>query len=226
MRLSRSRDADSLKSAQIMREWVDETRPLLPPGLEFHVYDERWEYIEDRINLLLKNGAGGLILVILILYFFLNAPAARWVAIGIPTSFMAALGVLYVYGGSINMISLFGLILALGLIVDDAIVVGEDTLTHLQQGESAQRAALGGARRMFWPVVASSTTTIAAFLPLGMMGGAMGKISFDIPFVMICVILASLLECFLVMPGHLHHLSLIHISEPTRLGMISYAVFC
>jgi len=203
MRLSRSRDADSLKSAQIMRDWVDETRPLLPPGLEFHVYDERWEYIEDRINLLLKNGAGGLILVILILYFFLNAPAARWVAIGIPTSFMAALGVLYVYGGSINMISLFGLIMTLGIIVDDAIVVGEDAVTHFEKGDTPLEAVQRGAQRMLAPVLSSSLTTIAAFMPLLLVGGIIGIILRTLPIVVICVILASLVEAFLVLPGHL-----------------------
>ena len=108
-----------------MREWVEQTRPLLPTGFELNVYDERWGYIKDRINLLLKNGATGLVLVILILYLFLNVPAASWVTVGIPTSFMAALGALYVYGGSINMISLFGLIMTLGIIVDDAIVSGK-----------------------------------------------------------------------------------------------------
>ncbi|MEE3287487.1 MAG: efflux RND transporter permease subunit, partial [Pseudomonadota bacterium] len=203
MRLSRSRDTDSLKSAQIMREWVDETRPLLPPGLEFHVYDERWEYIEDRINLLLKNGVGGLVLVILILYFFLNAPAARWVAIGIPTSFMAALGVLYVYGGSINMISLFGLIMTLGIIVDDAIVVGEDAVTHFEKGDSPLDSVQQGAQRMLAPVLSSSLTTIAAFMPLLLVGGIIGIILRTLPIVVICVILASLVEAFLVLPGHL-----------------------
>ncbi|MGA1696415.1 MAG: efflux RND transporter permease subunit, partial [Arenicellales bacterium] len=107
MRLSRTKDADSLKSAKVLREWVEETRPSLPPGIGLHIYDERWEYIQDRIQLLLKNGLSGLVLVILILYFFLNAPAAGWVTVGIPTSFLAALGVLYLNGGSINMISLF-----------------------------------------------------------------------------------------------------------------------
>ena len=92
MRLSRTRGADSLESAQILRRWVEETRPGLPPGIGLHIYDERWEYIQDRIQLLLKNGLSGLVLVILILYFFLNAPAAGWVTIGIPTSFLAALG--------------------------------------------------------------------------------------------------------------------------------------
>jgi len=203
MRLSRSKDADSLKSARIMREWVEQTRPLLPTGFELNVYDERWGYIKDRINLLLKNGATGLVLVILILYLFLNVPAASWVTVGIPTSFMAALGALYVYGGSINMISLFGLIMTLGIIVDDAIVVGEDAVTHFERGDSPLTSVQKGAQRMLAPVLASSLTTIAAFMPLLLVGGIIGIILRTLPMVVICVILASLIEAFLVLPGHL-----------------------
>ncbi len=203
MRLSRSKDADSLKSARIMREWVEQTRPLLPTGFELNVYDERWGYIKDRINLLLKNGATGLVLVILILYLFLNVPAASWITVGIPTSFMAALGALYVYGGSINMISLFGLIMTLGIIVDDAIVVGEDAVTHFERGDSPLTSVQKGAQRMLAPVLASSLTTIAAFMPLLLVGGIIGIILRTLPVVVICVILASLIEAFLVLPGHL-----------------------
>ena len=205
LQVLRAERDDSLVSAEIMQAWIEEVQPTLPDGMHMHVYFETWKHLQDRIETLMWNGITGLILVIATLFYFLNARVAWWVTIGIPVSFLATLGVLLFMGGTINMISLFGLILALGIIVDDAIVVGEDTLTHLQQGESPLRAAIGGARRMFWPVIASSTTTIAAFLPLAMMSGAMGKIAFDIPFVMICVIIASLIECFLILPGHLHH---------------------
>ena len=203
LRLSRSKEADSLDSAEILENWVRDTRPQLPPGVELHLYDERWEYIRDRINLLLKNGITGLVLVILILFLFLNAPAAGWVTVGIPTSFLAALGILYFYGGSINMISLFGLIMTLGIIVDDAIVVGEDAVTHFEGGATPLDSVVKGARRMLAPVMSSSLTTIAAFLPLLLIGGIIGIILRVIPIVVICVILASLIESFLVLPGHL-----------------------
>lgn len=205
LQVMRGEDGDILELAKRVHEWGKTFEQQLPQGVTMTFYFEAWKLVQERISTLFWNGITGLLLVVMTLYFFLNARVAWWVTMGIPVSFLATLGFVWLLGGTINMISLFGLILALGLIVDDAIVVGEDTLTHLQQGESARRSALGGARRMFWPVVASSTTTIAAFLPLGMMGGAMGKIAFDIPFVMICVIIASLLECFLVLPGHLHH---------------------
>ncbi len=206
MRLMRAEQADSLKSAEIMIEWMDEvTRETLPPGVEIHRFDESWSLIRERLTLLIHNGAGGLLLVVGILFLFLNGRVAFWVAVGIPTSFLATLAILYAIGGSVNMVSLFALIMALGIIVDDAIVVGEDALTHYQGGEGALNAAVGGARRMFYPVLSSSLTTIAAFLPLMLIGGQMGKILIDIPIIIICVLIASLIECFLVLPGHLQH---------------------
>ena len=203
--LRRNENGDSLEAAKILQNWIDKTRPQLPPNIEIQVFNERWQLIKQRIMLLLKNGAGGLVLVLLILYLFLSARVAFWVAVGIPVSFMATLAVLYLVGGSINMISLFALIMALGIIVDDAIVVGEDAQAHFDMGEDPLMASEGGARRMLAPVLASSLTTIAAFLPLMMIGGRMGSIMVAIPMVIVCVIVASLIESFLILPGHLRH---------------------
>lgn len=203
--LKRTETEDSLKSADIMNRWLAKTVDTLPQGAEILTYNERWTLVRDRIDLLIVNGISGLILVVAILFLFLNGRVAFWVTMGIPVSFLATLAVLYLIGGSINMISLFGLIMALGIIVDDAIVVGEDTLAHAQRGESARRAAVGGATRMLAPVTASSLTTIAAFIPLMLVGGTIGNILIDIPIVVICVILASLVESFIVLPGHLYH---------------------
>ncbi len=203
--LRRNETGDSLESAEILRQWLERTRPRLPPNIEIQVFNERWQLIKERIMLLVKNGAGGLLLLLFILYLFLSARVAFWVAVGIPVSFMATLAVLYLVGGSINMISLFALIMALGIIVDDAIVVGEDAQAHFEKGEDPLMASEGGARRMLAPVMASSLTTIAAFLPLMLVGGTMGSIMAAIPIVIICVIIASLIESFLILPGHLRH---------------------
>ncbi len=205
MKVLRTENADTLKSANILHQWLDATTPQLAQGTELHAFNETYVLVEERIDLLLKNGLGGLILVIGILFIFLNGRVAFWVACGIPISFMGTLAVLYMVGGSINMVSLFALIMALGIIVDDAIVVGEDALTHYITGESSLQAAEGGARRMFIPVVSSSLTTIAAFLPLMMVSGIIGNILGAIPLVIICVIFASLIESFLILPGHLRH---------------------
>lgn len=201
--LRRNESGDSLKSAEILQQWLEETKPTLPPNIQIKVFNERWQSIKDRIMLLLKNGAGGLVLVLIILFLFLSSRVAFWVAVGIPVSFMATLAVLYAVGGTINMISLFALIMALGIIVDDAIVVGEDAQAHFDMGEAPLLASEGGARRMLAPVMASSLTTIAAFLPLMLIGGRMGNIMVAIPIVIISVIIASLIESFYILPGHL-----------------------
>jgi multidrug efflux pump subunit AcrB len=201
--LQRSENGHSLQAARAFERWLDATRPQLPPSIRLEVFDTQWELIRDRIQLLIKNGAGGLLLVVLILYLFLPARIAFWVAVGIPTAFLATLGLMLLFGGTINMMSLFALIMALGIIVDDAIVVSEDADTHRRRGEGPEQAALGGARRMFWPVVAASLTTVAAFVPLMLVGGIIGNVMFDIPFVMIMVITAALIESFLILPAHL-----------------------
>ncbi|WP_323127257.1 efflux RND transporter permease subunit [Marinobacter sp. JSM 1782161] len=203
MQLQRAETSDALDSAGTMLDWLDQTRPDLPEGVQLITFDENYELIVERINLLLKNGLGGLILVVGILFVFLNGRIAFWVAAGIPISFMGTLAILWFNGGSINMVSLFALIMALGIIVDDAIVVAEDAMTHYQKGEGPLQAAEGGARRMLVPVMSSSLTTVAAFLPLMLVSGIIGQILRDIPFVVICVIIASLIESFLILPGHL-----------------------
>ncbi len=205
LKLSRSEVGDSLRSARILQQWYDDISPALPPNIEVKIFNERWQLIKERIMLLVKNGAGGLLLVLIILYAFLSTRVAFWVAVGIPVSFMATLAVMYAAGESINMISLFALIMGLGIIVDDAIVVGEDAQAHYDMGEDPLKASEGGARRMLSPVMASSLTTIAAFLPLLLISGRMGNIMSAIPMVIISVIIASLIESFFILPGHLRH---------------------
>lgn len=202
--LWRGKTDDTLAAAEIMNQWLADARGQLPPNVELVVYNEQWILIQQRINMLLDNGTSGLACIVIILFLTLNARVAFWVAWGIPSALLATLAVLYLFGGSINMITLFALILTLGIIDDDAIVVGEDALAHYQMGEDPMRAAEGGARRMFGPVLASSLTTMAAFLPLTIVGGIIGSILVSIPVVVICVIIASLVECFMVLPAHLH----------------------
>ena len=201
--LNRNESSDSLEAATIYREWLNEVKSTLPRGIEIIVLSEQWELLQDRINLLIKNGISGLLLVSLILYLFMNHKVAWWTAIAIPVSFLAALAVLYLIGETINMITLFAFIMALGIIVDDSIVVGENALFHYEQGYSPAIASQYSAEKMFGPVCASSLTTISAFMPLMIIGGVIGSILKSIPMVIICIIVASLIECFLILPGHL-----------------------
>ncbi|WP_100639033.1 efflux RND transporter permease subunit [Marinobacter salexigens] len=205
LQLQRSENGNSLEAAKVLEQWLEDTQATLPPSIQLEVYDETWQLLNDRISLLTSNGLSGLILVVCLLYLFLPGRVALWVAVGIPTAFLAALGVFWLIGGSINMMSLFALIMALGVIVDDAIVVGEDADAHARMGEASIYASEGAAKRMVWPVLASSLTTVAAFMPLLVVGGVIGNILGDIPVIMICVLIASLLECFIVLPSHLRH---------------------
>ncbi|MBL4719794.1 MAG: efflux RND transporter permease subunit [Alphaproteobacteria bacterium] len=203
LRIQRAVNADALEIADTTDAYLKKLRPTLPPSLRLEQYDIQADLIRGRIDLLMKNGIGGLVLVLIILFVFLNTPTAFWVAMGIPTSLMATMFVMNMTGQSINMISLFGLIMALGIIVDDAIVVGEHSAWRSRQGEDPLAAAVGGARRMAAPVFSSSLTTIAAFVPLLVISDIIGQIIRAIPLVVIAVIIASLEECFFVLPGHM-----------------------
>jgi len=204
MVLFRTETGSSLKSAKIMREWLKQIKPSLPEGVVIQPFFESWKLIQERTNLLLKNAGFGLVFILIILFLFLSRRVATWVAAGIPASFAAAIAILYAFGGSINMVSLFAMIMTLGIIVDDTIVVGEEILTQLHSGKTVFEAVRIGTKMMLAPIMAASLTTVCAFFPLLLVGGVMGQILRDIPFVVICVIIASLIECFLVLPGHLN----------------------
>ncbi len=201
--LFRTPSADALKSAEILHEWAKQVVPTLPQGVHVHIYNESWILIKERIMLLVKNGLGGLVLIFVLLFIFLNYRVAWWTALGIPISISAALFFMELSGGSINMVSLFALILTFGIIVDDTIVVAEEGVTQFEKyGKSPVEAAIMGAKRMKIAVLAASLSTVAAFAPLLFLGGIYGQIMGAIPQVVICVILASLVEAFLILPNH------------------------
>ena len=203
--VQRAETADTLATAEIFGAFMADIRERYPESLRIDVYDVRSDRLNERIMLLINNGLSGLVLVIIVLFLFLNARVAFWVAVGIPTALMATVGLMLVTGQTINMISLFAMIMMLGIIVDDAIVVGEETATlHRRYGNGA-RAAHEGARRMFWPVLAATLTTMAAFYPLFLVQDTVGQIMSALPFVVIVAVLASLLESFFILPGHLRH---------------------
>lgn len=201
--IRRAPSADTLKTAAILSGYIDEITPQLPPGVELATYEVASDALAARIWLLVKNGLGGLLVVVAILFVFLNARIAFWVAAGIPVAMLATIGFMYVSGQTINMMSLFSLIMMLGIIVDDAIVVGEHTATRLGIGDDPQTAAENGVSMMFTPVMAAMTTTLAAFAPILLIGDTIGQMMAVLPMVVIAVLVASLLECFLILPGHL-----------------------
>ncbi len=183
--------------------YVEQKQGSLPDSLQLAIWNDTTEIFNSRMNLLQKNALLGLGLVVIILGLFLEIRLAAWVMLGIPISFFGTLFVMPWLGVSINMISLFAFILALGIIVDDAIVVGENIFEHRQRGKPYAKAAIDGALEVAIPVTFSILTTVAAFLPLIYVSGMMGKFISVIPIIVITLLLMSLIESLLVLPAHL-----------------------
>ncbi|MEL6609095.1 MAG: efflux RND transporter permease subunit [Pseudomonadota bacterium] len=204
VRVDRSPQGDAIEIQRTVEKVAADMVATLPEGTSIDLIRTRAEAITGRLNILLENGLMGLALVVGLLFLFLNARTAFWVAAGIPVAMAAAIALMYASGLTINMISLFALIITLGIVVDDAIVVGEhaDYRARVLR-EPPQVAAESAAARMFTPVFSATITTCIAFFGLLAVGGRFGSLIADIPFTVIVVLLASLVECFLVLPHHM-----------------------
>lgn len=206
IRVDRVDDGDAIRMQATVAEVAAEMQLGLPQGVTVDLVRTRAEQISDRLVLLIDNGLTGLSLVLALLFLFLNARIAFWVAAGIPVAMIASLAGMWALGVTLNMISLFALIIMLGIVVDDAIVVGEHADFRVRKlGEPPALAAENAARWMAAPVVASSITTIIAFLGLMVVGGRFGELIAAIPITVTVVLIASLIECFLVLPNHLKY---------------------
>jgi multidrug efflux pump subunit AcrB len=201
--IKRSRGIDSLTAQRKVEAYIAGLQAELPSTLKVSMFDIAADMVRERLSMLLWNGFVGLVLVLIVLYIFLNGRTAFWVAAGIPVAIFATIGGMAIFGLSLNMISMFAIIMGLGIIVDDAIVVSEHAEFLHRQGASPADAALRAAKVMSLPVLAASITTIAAFSPILTMGSTVGMILRELPITIILIIIASLIECFLVLPMHL-----------------------
>ncbi|MCZ6627732.1 MAG: efflux RND transporter permease subunit, partial [SAR324 cluster bacterium] len=205
VRVYRVGDQTPIQVSESVRTHLEEFRQALPAGVKAAVLNDRSTVFAQRIDLLLRNGSLGLLLVLVVLSLFLEFRLAFWVMMGIPISFLGSFLVLPALGVSINMVSLFAYLVSLGIVVDDAIIVGENIYLHRQKGVPYLQAAILGAREMAMPVTFSILTNIAAFMPLYFMPGVTGKIFQMIPLVVVTVFLISLAESLFVLPAHLGH---------------------
>ena len=196
-------EQNALDVAKKVKTYIDGIRPGLPKGLDIDTFSDMSSILKSRINLLLKNMTFGMILVVITLGVFLNWRLAGWISLGIPIAFATGLWLLPSFGVSINMVSLFAFIMVLGIVVDDAIVIGENVFRLRQRGVEAKEASVEGTYNVAKAVVFSVLTTIAAFWPLLMASGVMGRIMRNIPIVVILVLSGSLLEALLILPVHL-----------------------
>jgi multidrug efflux pump subunit AcrB len=202
----KTQEEDALVISEAVQKYISQKERQLPAGTNIKILYDNTDMLRSRIDLLVRNGMIGLMIVFILLWTFLNARLSFWGGMGIPISIAGALAILWAVGGTINMISLFGLIMVLGIVVDDAIVVGEAIYFHRKQGKPPLKAAVDGVSEVGMPVIAAVITTIVAFIPLLYVGGIMGKFIAIMPIVVISCLAVSLVECLLLLPAHLSHL--------------------
>ena len=194
--------------ADEVKTFIEQQQANLPQGFELSYWDDDSEVVKSRLSTLITNALQGSILVLALLTLFLRPAIAFWVFIGIPVSFMGAFLAMPLFGITLNIMSLFGFILVLGIVVDDAIVTGENVYTKLKTAKSGEEAAILGTQEVATPVTFGVLTTVAAFMPLAFIEGARGALFAQLPVVVIPVLLFSLIESKFVLPAHLKYLKL------------------
>lgn len=223
LQVNRDSNGDALKIQEKVEVAVAELEPTLSAGIEIKLVHPRAEAISERLDILVRNGLTGLVVVIVLLFLFLSSRTAFWVTAGIPIAMAATIALMYAFGFTLNMISLFALIICLGIVVDDAIVVGEHADRLARDGYNPIEAATMAARCMAAPVFSASITTVIAFSVLSLIGGRFGRLISDLPFTVSVVILASLVESFLILPAHMRH-ALARKKKPTLIDIPSQYV--
>ena len=205
LEISKTRAEDTLRAIDALTAFLDEERRTAPPDMTFEITRDVSTILRDRLRMLLRNGAQGLVLVLFSLWLFLGLRIAFWVALGLPVSFLGALFAMSAFGISLDMITLVGLLIATGLLVDDAIVIAENIAIHFARGKSSLQAAIDGTREVAPGVLASFVTTICIFAPLTALSGDIGNILKFIPIMLILTLSVSMIEAFLILPSHLRH---------------------
>ena len=203
--ITKTKEQDTLIVFDAVDKFINQEQQRAPPGVKLNITQNISTIVEDRLSLLLVNGIQGLILVFLVMWLFFRFTFAFWVSMGLPISFLGGLFLMSLLGQSINMISMVALLIALGLLMDDAIVISENIASHLRKGKKALQAAVDGTMQVMPGVVSSFLTTTAIFLPLAFLSGDMGKVLLVIPIVLIAVLAVSLIEAFFILPHHLEH---------------------
>lgn len=195
--------ADAIDLVNKIKEMTANYEENVSNAPEISLVNDFSYYLKRRLSVLVNNGTIGIVFVIITLLFFLNPRIAFVTAIGIPIAFMLTFSAMFILGISINLVSLFGLIIVLGMLVDDAIVISENVFRHIEDGMPFKEAAIKGTGEVWRPVTSTVLTTVAAFLPLMFMTGIMGKFVWSIPVVVIIALASSLLEAFFILPSHL-----------------------
>lgn len=218
LQITKTKTEDALRIVDALKLVLEEAEQTNPPGVRFTLTQDVSSVVRDRLMLLTRNGWQGLILVFLTMWLFFSFKFSFWVAVGLPVSFLGAFFFIPHIGYSLNMLTMVGLLIALGLLMDDAIVISENIATHLKQGKSALQAAIDGTDEVKAGVLSSFVTTLCVFGPISFLEGFIGKVLKVMPVILILVLTVSLVEAFCILPNHLAH-SLKHY-DPDKQGKI------
>jgi HAE1 family hydrophobic/amphiphilic exporter-1 len=210
LNVSKTQSQDTLDAVSDLKHFIAQEHRRVPDGILLALTQDRASIVQDRLDMILANGVQGLVMVFLILWLFFSFRYSFWVTMGLPISFLGALWVLPHVGITINMISMVGLLIGIGLLMDDAIVIAENIAARLAKGDNPMHAAVVGVRQVLPGILSSFTTTLLVFGSLAFISGEMGQVLRVIPIVLIIVLTVSLVEAFLILPNHLGH-SLKHI---------------
>ena len=210
--VTKTKAQDVLDANRAVRAFVERERGQAPRGMELRLTQDVSSIVQDRLDMLLRNGAQGLLAVFLVLWLFFSFRYSFWVTMGLPVSFMGALYVMPMVGITINMISMVGLLIGIGLLMDDAIVICENIATRMKRGDTPVHAAIKGVRQVLPGIASSFVTTLLVFGSLAFISGEIGQILRVMPMVLIIVLSVSLIEAFLILPNHLSH-SLAHMEK-------------
>jgi multidrug efflux pump subunit AcrB len=205
LEISKTYDQDSMRVMDAIRENLARERMMAPLGVKLEISSDVTSNISDRLRILAKNGAQGLLLVFLTMWLFFSFRFSFWVTMGLPVSFLAAIFVMEALGYTLNMMTLVGLLVATGLLMDDAIIISENIAAHLRRGKKPLEAAIDGTRQVMPGVVSSFMTTALIVGPLAFMSGKMGAVLKYMPAVLLITLIVSLVEAFLILPAHLSH---------------------
>lgn len=218
LKISKTKAEDILIIGEAAKAFVEKAQQTAPQGVRFTLTNDAFSIVEDRLNLLIKNGWQGFILVAMTLWLFFSLRFAFWVVMGLPVSFLGCIFFMQLFGYSLNMITMVGLLIAIGLLMDDAIVISENIATHLKKGKSALEAAIDGTQEVGVGVLSSLMTTLCMFGPLAFLEGDIGKVLKVMPVVLILTLIISLFEAFFILPHHIAH-SLAH-SQKTKPNVV------
>jgi multidrug efflux pump subunit AcrB len=204
---------DVVSVNEAVRDYAEQARTTMPPGVQLDIWLDRSEVFRSRTDMLINSGAIGLVLVFILLTLFLRPAIAAWVCIGIGVSFLGAIFVIPSTPISINMMTLFAFVLVLGIVVDDAIIIGESIHVAVESGLRGSEAAYQGARRVAKPVIFAAVTTMIAFSPTLFMEGAAAKMTLPLSLVVILSLAFSLVDAFFILPAHLSHLKPLGVND-------------